>query len=435
MSLMKQSPSRRALLAAAAKVTAILAAEGGIGNLASWKAFAAEVGDPRQKHFKVISQVYTLNNVYWSNWEKGAAEAAAALGVKNQAEVDNENDDKVQTIFRTAKSRGFDGITSSIADPGISRSILTMAQSEGVYVANGWNLSAWLTPFDIGDYYYSFTTPNDVAGARALAAMLFVGMGGQGQFIHITGIPGNTVDINRTVGVNEALKQFPGIKLVARQPGGFDRGHTTPVIDALLTAHPHVKGIFCQNDDSAMGVIAALQARRTKALPLVTGIDAIPDMLDAIANKRAFATWGHHGAYMGARTMVQVFDALAGVKISAPERMMYSGGFVINTPEAAVAYKKVMFGGGAFPFDYSLMSKALHPNDWDPQNTLAPLDFKTYFARQQPRPINYKTPQAYADAVKAGEVEKVAMTYREHFKKDPLANVRQLCAQGGKDIV
>ena len=76
---------------------------------------------------------------------------------------------KLQTIFRTAKSRGFGGITSAVADPGVTPSILAQAQSDGVYVANGWNLLPWLTPFEIGDYFYSFSTPNDVAGAYALA--------------------------------------------------------------------------------------------------------------------------------------------------------------------------------------------------------------------------------------------------------------------------
>jgi ABC-type sugar transport system substrate-binding protein len=56
------------------------------------------------------------------------------------------------------------------------------------------------------------------------------------------------------------------------QPGQFDRGHTTPVITALLTAHPNVKGIICQNDDSAVGVVTAL---RSKGLTVpVAGVDA-----------------------------------------------------------------------------------------------------------------------------------------------------------------
>lgn len=429
-----ERPSRRALLSAASKLTALLAVGGVVGSLPNLAALAADAKLPGGGKYKAISHVYTLANVYWSNWEKGASEAAKALGMELQAEVDEQNNDKLQTIFRTAKSRGFGGITSAVADPGVTPSILAEAQSQGVYVTNGWNLAPWVTPFDFGDYYYSFSTPNDVAGAYALAKMLFDKMGGEGELIHVAGIPGSTVAINRGLGLDMALKEYPNVKLVARQPGGDNRGATVPVINALLTANPNAKAVFCQNDDTAMGVISALQARGLTDV-LVTGIDAIPDMLDAIADGRAFATWGHHGAYMGARVTVQLFDALAGVKPSAPERMMWSGGFILNSPDAASAYKKVMFGTGGFPYDFALMSKALHPDDWDPQNTLAPMNFEEYFERQKPRPANYATPQAFADAVKAGEMEKVAATYLEHFKKDPLADIRKLCVNGGKDLV
>lgn len=420
-------PSRRTLLRAGTQLATLLAVSG----VSARASFAA---DPKSENFPIISHVYNLRNVYWSNWEKGAAEAGKALNMRLQVEVDDQNNDKLQTIFRTAKSRGFKGITSCVADPGITPSILRTAQNDGIYVANGWNLEPWLSPFDIGDYFYSFSTPNDVAGAYALAKMLFDKMGGKGDIIHIAGIPGSTVAINRALGLDKALKEYPDIKLVARQPGGDDRGKTVPVINALLTAHPNAKAVFCQNDDTAMGVLSALQARGKKDI-LVTGIDGIPDFLDAIADGRAFATWAHHGAYMGARVTVQVFDALAGIKPLASERMMYSGGFLLNTPDAAKTYKETMFGEGGLPYDFTLMSKALNPDNWDPQNTLAPMDFEDYFERQKPRPQGYKTPQAFADAKANGEFEKVAQTYRDHFKKDPLANIRKMVVNGGEDIV
>lgn len=430
MSKSRGAVGRRGVLAGAASAAAAVTA-----NL-PFAAFARAAAQADAPHdFHVISQVYNLRNVYWSNWQKGAAEAGAALKMHLQVEVDDQNNDKLQTIFRTAKSRGFAGITSCVADPGITPSILRMAQSEGVYVANGWNLEAWLTPFEIGDYYTSFSTPNDVAGARALARLLFNHMGGHGDIIHVAGIPGSTVAINRQIGLDLALKEFPGIRLVARQPGGDDRGKTIPVINAMLVAHPTAKAVFCQNDDTAMGVIAALQSRGRHDV-LVTGIDGIPEFLDAIADGRAFATWAHHGAYMGARVTLQVFDALAGVKPLPTERMMYTGGFLLDTAAAAQAYKHTMFGTGGLPYDFPLMSRALHPDDWDPQNTLAPMNFEEYFARQRPKPAHYVTPPAFAQAMASGQFDQTTALYKSHFKKDPLASIRKLVqGGGGQDIV
>ncbi len=429
----RYTAGRREFIQKLAASTAGFLGATSIRSMAS-EVFSTSSSGSNTGQFRCISHVYTLANVYWSNWEKGAAEAAKALKMELQVEVDGQNNDKLQTIFRTARSRGFRGITSVVADPGVTPNLLAQAQKEELYVANGWNLAPWTTPFEVGDYFYSFSTPNDVAGAYELAKILFEKMEKKGELIHIAGIPGSTVAINRQLGLDQALKEYPEIKLVARQPGGDNRGTTIPVINALLTANPRVKAVFCHNDDTAMGSIAALQSRGMNAV-LVTGIDAIPDMLDAIKSGRAFATWAHHGAYMGARVTVQIFDALSGVKPSASERMMWSGGFVINTSAAAVAYKDTMFGAGGFPYDFALMSKALHPNDWDPQNTVAPMDFEQYFSRQSVRPAHYVTPQAYAAAVQSGEVQSITKLYRDHFRKDPLSNIRKLCVNGGKDIV
>jgi ribose transport system substrate-binding protein len=384
--------------------------------------------------WSVVDQFYTLNNAYFQGWARGSAESAAVLRIKRDQQVDEFSDDKVISVYESAKPNGVNAISSMLANPGISPKILKMAAQAGITSVLGWNLSPWTTPFDIGDTFYSFITPNNISGAQTLAEMLFKKMGGSGELIHITGVPGNSVDITRTVGVDAALAKFPGIKMVARQPGEFDRGSTTPVIESLLTAHPNVAGIFCQNDDSAIAVINALAARGMK-VP-VTGIDAIPDFLQAMTRNPdvAYATWAHHGAWLGAALMVKTFDALSGVKLSAPERMMFSGGFIIDTPAAADAYTAQMYGTGRFPFDYARMSKALHPDDWDPQNLMAPVEFESYFALQQPKPAGYRVSADYAAAVAGGELERVATQYREHYKSDPFASVRRLCAEGGKEL-
>lgn len=383
---------------------------------------------------KVIDQFYTLNNAYFQGWSRGSAQAAAALGLDRVQEVDNENDEKVISIYQAARSQHVQGISSMLSDPGISPRIVKMAAANNIHTVLGWNIAPWFSTFSAAPWFYAFITPDNITGARTLAELLFKKMGGSGEFIHITGIPGNSVDITRTVGVNQALKKYPGIKLVARQPGQFDRGQTTPVISSLLTAHPGVKGIFAQNDDSAVGVINALRSQNME-VP-VTGIDAIPDFLGLMQSdpKTAFATWAHHGAWMGGVLMVKLYDVLHHVKLTPAEQNMFSGGFIIDTPQAGVAYKKIMYSGGKFPFDYRRMSKALHPDDWDMQNAMAPVDLDHYFGVQKPKPSGYTEPPSYAKAVKAGELQKVAKMYASHYKTDPFASVRKLCHAGGKEF-
>ena len=206
--------TRRNLLAgtAAAAVTVALAAcnrSGGPTPAAS--SFAA--GDPRGNGWRTVNQYFSSNNAFFNSWQQGSDEAARALGMTNEAQVDNSNNDKALTIFRSAATRGFNGMTSMVADPGISKIVLSTAQTNGTVVANAWNVAPWLTPFDIGDKWVQFIAPNDVAGAQAVANVLFDAMEG-GELIHITGVPGNTADLLRTEGVDRGLES-PGVKLVA----------------------------------------------------------------------------------------------------------------------------------------------------------------------------------------------------------------------------
>ncbi|MDQ4490805.1 sugar ABC transporter substrate-binding protein [Sinomonas sp. ASV486] len=389
--------------------------------------------DPRNKKFSMIDSFYTLDNDYFQGWAKGSAAAAATFLMSRDQQVDNSNVDTLKSIFEAAKTKSIQGISTLPNTAAASPEIIGIAQRSGIYVSSNWSNAAWSTPFDIGQYYYSYQAGNDVAGAREIAKVLFKEMGGSGKFIHIEGIQGNTASDNRTAGVDLALKEYPNIQMVARQPGGFSRGGTQPVIESLLTANPDVKGIMCQNDDSAIAAVNAVESRGMKDVKIV-GIDAIGEFLDAIKRGSALATWAHHGAFIGAFSTVRVFDALAGVKLSPAERMMYFGGFIVDTADAADAYQKLMYSDKPLPFNYEKMSRALHPQDWDPQNLMAPIDIEKYWEKL-PKPSGYRIPAEYAAAKASGELEKTASTYKSAFKSDPWKDVRSKCKSGGQDII
>jgi len=406
---------------------------GGTSKAAIPTPTVTDPSDPRKKKYKMIDSFYTLDNDYFQGWALGSKSAASMMLMSRDQEVDNSSVDKLKSIFEGAKTKGVQGISTLPNTAAVTPDIIGLAQKDGIYVSSNWSNAAWSTPFDIGDHYYSFQAGNDVAGARDVCKVLFESMGKSGEFIHIEGIKGNSASDNRTAGVDAALKEYPGIKMVARQQGQFSRGGTQPVIESLLTAHPHVKGIMCQNDDSALAAVTAVESHGLKGVGIV-GIDAIGEFMDAIRRGAALASWAHHGAWIGAFSTVRIFDALAGVKLSPAERMMYFGGFIIDSPAAATAYSKLMYESNSLPFDYEKMSRALHPHDWDPQNSMAPIDIDNFWARDK-KPAGYSVPAPWKQAKAQGDLAKVAAQYKQAFKKDPWANVRAKCKNGGKDVL
>ena len=432
--------SRRALLRSAmavgigATMAPILASCGTANREAAAQAGPTDLApnDPRTARYPIIDSFYTLDNDYFQGWAKGSAAAAAMFLMPRDQQVDNSNVDTLKSVFESAPTKGIRGISTLPNTAAATPEIIGSAQRNKIYVSSNWSNAPWSTPFDIGDYFYSYQAANDVAGARAVCNVLFEAMGGSGKFIHIEGIRGNSASDNRTAGVDKALADHPGVQMVARQAGEFSRGGTQPVIESLLTANPDVTGIMCQNDDSAIAAVNAVESRGMTNVKIV-GIDAIGEFLDAMKRGSALASWAHHGAWIGAYSTVRVFDALAGVKLSAPERMMYFGGFIVDTPEAAQAYQDLMYSDKSLPFDYERMSRALHPNDWDPQNSMRPIDPSTYWPRD-PKPAGYTLQAIYTDPGWAAQVEQVTEQYKQAFRSDPFAPVRQKCQSGGSDV-
>lgn len=389
--------------------------------------------DPRSTRRTVFDVVYTLDNDYYQGWDKASQEMSAVYNLARELHVSNGNIEELRTIFTSAATRGVEGIVNAPANAAATPGTLGIAERAGIHTATAWSNAAWSTPLDVGDHFVAYHTGNDVALASSVCEILFEKMGGQGKFIHIEGIRGYTASDLRTVGVDRALASYPRIQMVAREEGGFSRTVTQPVIENLLTAHPDVAGIMCQNDDSAIAVINALE-RRGMQVPVV-GIDVINEFLEAMQRGDiALASAAPHGSWLAAWSMVKVFDAMNGFKLSVPERMMYFGAFVVDTPEAAEAYQKLMYKADKLPYDYERWSRVLYPDDWDPQNTLRPIDPTEYW-EAEPMPAGYALPSAYEEARAGGDFARITGLYADKVKNDPWKDVRKLCDRGGVDIL
>jgi ribose transport system substrate-binding protein len=381
-----------------------------------------------------LDSIYTLDNDYFRGWYRGAREAARALNMEYNLAVNEFDVGQLREVVSSALNMGVEGISLLPTSERASPEIITLAGRLGMLVSNNWSNAPWSTPLDVGDHYISYQAANNVSGFRALAGLVCRELGGTGRLIHITGVPGNSSSEERTRGVDEALAEFPRIELVAREPGHYSRFATQPVIERLLDRHGRVDAVICANDDSALAASEALRDRKYDAL--VAGSNATDEYLDAMRAGRTFATFAHHGGWIGAFSAVRLFDALNGWRPTVPERMMYFGGLILDTPEAAAAYQELTYRHERFPFDYERWSRILHPDDWDPQNLLTPIRPDEHWAwRAADKPPGYELPTAYEEADRTGETERVAALYRDRFHDDPWRAVRELTKQGGATIV
>jgi len=148
-----------------------------------------------------------------------------------------------------------------------------------------------------GGQFVAFVGASDYELGLETGKYLIQAMGGKGNVVVIEGVKGAITSVDRVRGFNDAAKQAPGIKVIASQPGNYQRLQALQVMENLMQSHPQIDGVFAANDAMASGVIEALEGANRKAQ--VVGINGSKEAIDAIKDGRLLATGDYNGFAQG----------------------------------------------------------------------------------------------------------------------------------------
>jgi len=108
-------------------------------------------------------------------------------------------------------------------------------------------------------------------------------LGGKGRLAIIMGDLAQNATHERTEGVKQVLKDYPGITIVEQQSAEWQRNKGMDLTSNWLLAGTHFDAIVANNDEMAIGAAMALQqAGKAKGEIAIVGIDGLPDGLAAI---------------------------------------------------------------------------------------------------------------------------------------------------------
>lgn len=105
-------------------------------------------------------------------------------------------------------------------------------------------------------------------------------LGGKGEVAILDGIPVVPI-LERVRGFEDAMKEFPNIKIVSKQNGQQDRAIALNVTENILQSAPNLSGLFSVNDVGSLGALAAIQSSG-RDIKLVS-VDGNPEAVDLIA--------------------------------------------------------------------------------------------------------------------------------------------------------
>jgi ABC-type sugar transport system substrate-binding protein len=377
------------------------------------------VADPTSKMAHLIM---TLRLEYCANADVGAHGAASALGL-NIVSVDGQLDSERQlNQFEDQMARGVQAVMLHAPGGGSIRRIAQLANENKVWLDNTWGTLPWFTPFEAGDYYTMYAVPEEFSAHRAVVVEVckaVMAKYGGGNIVGVTGVEGNSTDLIRSRGRNDALKDFPKIKLVGELPGKWNREDSQKAMEALIARYKDIVGVIAQNDDVADGCLAALRSAgfRPGENVFLSGADGTTGGAEAIKQGRLLSTSANVPGYMGALLTTRLYDVLHGWKPRASERLMNWRSVTMTKANVDAYLSRYVNNGDIPPFDYKKMSKVEHPSDWDPQAEVFPMDIDLEWGGI-PKAAGWTYPAEYVKARESGEAKAVKEEYAAHYKID-----------------
>ncbi len=229
--------------------------------------------------------VFTKNfsNPAYAAARLGAERAAALFGAEVQHFVPQTPDDPEQqgALIADALATRPDAFVFTPVHPTRIDAALARVQAAGIPLFGFVNEHP-------AARYLAYCGASDAQLASDIAEHLFTHLQDRGDVVIVEGPAESVTSIERVHAFEAAARRHPGIRIVGRCSGGYQREPARDAFAALLDGLPKIDAVLAANDIMAIGVLDALQAADRRAA--VVGVNAIPQAVAAIRDGRMLAT-------------------------------------------------------------------------------------------------------------------------------------------------
>lgn len=222
--------------------------------------------------------VFVATNIklpYWQEAEAGLRDGAQQLGVKAEL-VGPESFDAQEELRAFQKTAGENpaGIMISVSRPEMFQDAINAAVANGIPVIT--------VDADAPDSkrVMFVGTDNFRAGQESGKRMGEI-LKGKGNVVMVT-IPGQLNLDERARGAAEALKKYPGVKVIQTLDDNGDPRVANDSISSLLKAKASIDGVICLEASGGSGVAEALHRLDLQGKIAVVAFDKDPSTLDWI---------------------------------------------------------------------------------------------------------------------------------------------------------
>lgn len=297
----------------------------------------------------LVNSIRSLSNPYHAAWNAGGEAFAKHAGLDYVTLVTEGDSEKGVADIRgiLARTGGNAVVNVDPNDAADARPIVEACVAAGAHVMSQWNKPDDLHPWDVGPNYVAHMSFNGQQYGRTTAEIMFEAMGGSGGVLALGGILSNTVAIQRRAGLEAAVADAPGIELLDYQVGDWQSSKAYDIVNTWLARFAgQFSGIWCANDDMAIGALEALRVNGMSGQVAITGIDGVETAVQAVMDGEMAATVSWDPFWQGSVGLSIPLKARLGeldvTTLGKDKREFYAKGVVV-TPENAEAFYEANF--------------------------------------------------------------------------------------------
>ena len=215
----------------------------------------AQQGGETKEGFKVAISLAEYNE--WNkNYEKVIKEKCDEWGwtyeIFDAKQDANTQIDQVRSII----AQGFDAMTIQAPDNAALAPVVGEAADAGIIVVDHYGFADEL---GISDKIYKVLFGQKESGILE-AEEYIKACGEEGKVAIISGLTGADNAMQRVAGMEEVLKKYPNIEIVATEYCDWDTQKAQTAAENILTAHPDLKAFLVADDGMSKGVWNAIEA-------------------------------------------------------------------------------------------------------------------------------------------------------------------------------